>query len=67
MSGTDTPADECPDADEEVDAAHLDDEIETSHLDDIDEGGGCAEVWEHLSEARQADGDGPSDAEREDP
>lgn len=56
MSGTDTPADGCPDADEEVD---------TAHLDDIEDGGGCAEVWEHLSEAREADGDRESDPEPE--
>ncbi len=25
------------------------------HLDDIEDGCGCAEVWEHLSESRDAD------------
>lgn len=27
-------------------------DIDTSHLDGIDDGCGCAEVWEHLSEER---------------
>jgi len=26
----------------------------TEHLDDLDDGCGCAEVWEHLSERREA-------------
>jgi len=25
----------------------------TDHLDDVDDGCGCAEVWEHLSENRE--------------
>jgi 2-phosphosulfolactate phosphatase len=28
------------------------DELDTSHLDDVEDGCGCAEVWEHLSEQR---------------
>ncbi|WP_181685796.1 hypothetical protein [Halorhabdus salina] len=36
--------------DEETDDAQPDD-----HLDDIDDGCGCAEVWEHLSEQREDD------------
>ena len=27
----------------------------TNHLDDVEDGCGCAEVWEHLSEQREAD------------
>ena len=27
-------------------------DVDTSHLDDVDDGCGCAEVWEHLSEER---------------
>ncbi len=27
---------------------------ERSHLSDVDDGCGCAEVWEHLSEEREA-------------
>ena len=27
-------------------------EIDTSHLDDVEDGCGCAEVWDHLSEQR---------------
>jgi hypothetical protein len=36
------------DADEEP-------EPDTSHLDDVEDGCGCAEVWEHLSEQREAE------------
>lgn len=45
MNGRDTP-EHCRDGDDEVD---------TSHLEDVEEGCGCTEVWEHLSEARQRD------------
>ena len=31
------------------------DEEATDHLDDVEDGCGCAEVWEHLSEQREAD------------
>jgi hypothetical protein len=27
----------------------------TDHLEDIEDGCGCAEVWEHLSERREAE------------
>lgn len=27
----------------------------TEHVDDVDDGCGCAEVWEHLSEHRDDD------------
>jgi hypothetical protein len=30
---------------------------DTSHLDDVEDGCGCAEVWEHLSEEREAASD----------
>jgi hypothetical protein len=29
--------------------------VDTSHLDGVADGCGCAEVWEHLSEGREAD------------
>jgi hypothetical protein len=32
-----------------------DEEATTDHLDDVEDGCGCAEVWEHLSEQRDAD------------
>jgi hypothetical protein len=32
-----------------------DEEETTDHLDDVEDGCGCAEVWEHLSEQREAD------------
>jgi len=28
------------------------DDAEADHLDDLEDGCGCAEVWEHLSERR---------------
>lgn len=36
-------------ADEERDAADAD------HLDSVEDGCGCTEIWEHLSEQRAAD------------
>jgi len=27
------------------------------HLDEVDDGCGCTEIWEHLSERREAAGD----------
>ncbi|SEO31999.1 hypothetical protein SAMN05216388_101118 [Halorientalis persicus] len=36
-----------PDTKEEED-------VPTDHLDDLDDGCGCAEVWEHTSERREA-------------
>jgi hypothetical protein len=38
---------------------HRDEDVEpdTSHLDDVEDGCGCAEVWEHLSEEREAGSD----------
>lgn len=35
------------DTDERSDA-----EVDTSHLDGVEDGCGCAEVWEHLSDER---------------
>lgn len=35
------------------------DAVDTSHLDDMADGCGCAEVWEHLSERREASSDEP--------
>lgn len=29
----------------------------SSHLDDVEDGAGCTEIWEHLSERRQAEHD----------
>ncbi|WP_435076266.1 hypothetical protein [Halococcus sp. AFM35] len=29
----------------------------TDHLDDVADGCGCTEIWEHLSEQREADDD----------
>lgn len=38
-----------------ADDRYGDDEVDTSHLDDLEDGCGCAEVWEHLSEDEEAD------------
>jgi hypothetical protein len=32
-----------------------DEEIDTSHLDDVEDGCGCTEIWEHMSDERDAD------------
>ncbi len=41
-------------ADEEaqVESDEREREVDTSHLDDVEDGCGCAEVWEHLSDER---------------
>jgi hypothetical protein len=35
--------------------------VDTSHLDGVADGCGCAEVWEHLSEGREAADDDSND------
>jgi hypothetical protein len=30
-------------------------DVDTDHLDDVEDGCGCAELWEHVSEEREAD------------
>jgi len=42
------------DAGARVDDA-ADDGVETAHLEDVEDGCGCAEVWEHMSERRAED------------
>jgi hypothetical protein len=37
--------------------AETDDEAATDHLDDVEDGSGCTEIWEHLSEQRESDTD----------
>jgi hypothetical protein len=29
-----------------------DEAVDTSHLDDVEDGCGCAEIWEHMSDER---------------
>lgn len=36
-----------------ADDDHSDDRDDDEHLDDVPDGGGCAEVWEALSELRE--------------
>jgi len=33
----------------------VDDACDVSHVEEVDDGCGCVEVWEHLSEQRAAD------------
>ena len=40
-----------------------DEEQTTEYLDDLDDGCGCAEVWEHLSEHREAGRENREDEE----
>lgn len=37
-------------AEQTTDDRYGDEEVDTAHLDDLEDGCGCAEVWEHLSE-----------------
>ena len=37
--------------------AEEEERADTSHLDNVEDGCGCAEVWEHLSEKREAASD----------
>jgi hypothetical protein len=53
MSDTGTP--ETAEADAEEPEVPDPEDVDTSHLDDVDDGCGCAEVWEHLSEERADD------------
>jgi hypothetical protein len=49
MSDTGTPLAETDDAEDDVPDPE---DVDTSHLDDVEDGCGCAELWEHLSEER---------------
>lgn len=40
-------------------ASAEEEQVDTSHLDDVEDGCGCAEVWEHLSDSR----DGAAEAD----
>ena len=33
------------------------DDVDTSHLDDVQDGCGCTEIWEHMSEERDGTDD----------
>jgi len=45
--------------DDEVVTDEEPEDVETDHLENVDDGCGCTEVWEHLSEER--DTDAPAD------
>jgi hypothetical protein len=49
------PSEEETDADTEAEADPRD--ATTDHLSDVEEGAGCTEIWEHLSEQRERAGD----------
>jgi len=49
-SGETATAETVDEADEPDDGGYED--VDTTHLDGIDDGCGCAEVWEHLSDER---------------
>lgn len=40
---------------EQTDAGPTEGADDSEHLDDIEDGAGCAEIWERLSEQREAD------------
>jgi hypothetical protein len=44
--------------DEPVSDAKADEESSSNYLDDIEDGAGCTEIWEHLSNRREAESDG---------
>jgi hypothetical protein len=54
-SDRDADTDAAPAGGDDPDAGAAD--RDDGHLQDVDDGCGCAEVWEHLSEQRQAAGD----------
>jgi len=43
-------------------SADGDADVERGHLTDVEDGAGCTEIWEHLSERRR-DGEDESDEE----
>jgi hypothetical protein len=49
-------------ADDEADEAEADAPDDAAHLADVEDGAGCAEIWERLSERRERE-----DASREEP
>jgi hypothetical protein len=38
-----------------------------AHLADIEDGSGCTEIWEHLSERREREAEGAEPADRAEP
>ncbi|MFQ3319309.1 MAG: hypothetical protein ACI8UR_000957 [Natronomonas sp.] len=42
------------DFDDDTDA---EEDIDTSHLDNVDDGCGCTEIWEHMSDERDQSAD----------
>lgn len=41
--------------------AKADEESSSNYLDDIEDGAGCTEIWEHLSNRREAESDDDED------
>lgn len=48
---------EDPSTGERTDAEPVENADRSDHLDDIEDGAGCAEIWERLSERREAEQD----------
>ncbi|GAB3693086.1 hypothetical protein [Halorubrum pallidum] len=46
------PSAEDPEASAEKSTDERDDDGDASHLDDLEDGAGCTEIWEKLSEGR---------------
>ncbi|WP_280587545.1 hypothetical protein [Halorubrum sp. Boch-26] len=56
-AGDEPEADTDPDASEPTDTESTPERDGTSHLDDVEDGAGCTEIWEHLSESRRTERD----------
>jgi hypothetical protein len=41
--------------DERTDAEPIESDDRSDHLDDVEDGAGCVEIWERLSERREAE------------
>ncbi|WP_313692515.1 hypothetical protein [Halorarum halobium] len=44
-------------------AGESDDDADDAHLQDVEDGAGCTEIWETLSERREAENADAADAE----
>jgi hypothetical protein len=52
MSEPDTTVQTADAGDEDSGAVADDDTVAVDHLDDVEDGAGCTEIWEHLSDRR---------------
>ena len=56
-AGDEPEAETDPDDSEPTDTESTPERDGSSHLDGVEDGAGCTEIWEHLSESRQAERD----------